>query len=76
MSLLEDVIVFLGSIKLMVNAFQTVQVSTNNGMEMLAYASLDMEFSIKYAQYVQTMLLLILQEQAVFVLLLTISSTH
>jgi hypothetical protein len=76
MSLLEDVIVFLGSIKLMVNAFQNVQVSTNNGMEMLAYASLDMEFSIKYAQYVQTMLLLILQEQAVFVLLLTISSTH
>jgi|JI102314A1RNA_FD_contig_61_2118087_length_2987_multi_2_in_0_out_0_5 hypothetical protein len=76
MSLLEDVIVFLGSIKLMVNAFQNVQVSTNNGMEMLAYASLDMEFSTKYAQYVQTMLLLILQEQAVFVLLLTISSTH
>lgn len=76
MSLLEDVIVFLGSIKLMVNAFQNVQVSTNNGMEMLAYANLDMEFSIKYAQYVQTMLLLILQEQAVFVLLLTISSTH
>jgi hypothetical protein len=74
--LLEDVIVFLGSIKLMVNVFQNVQVSTNNGMETLVSANLDMEFSIKYAQYVQVMLLPILQEQAAFALLLTISSTH
>jgi hypothetical protein len=74
--LLEDVIAFLGSIKLMVNVFQNVQVSTNNGMEMLVSANLDMEFLIKYAQYVQVMLLPILQEQAAFALLLTISSTH